>query len=282
MEILGILNITRDSFSDGGLYLAPDQALAHARRMAADGAAIIDIGAQSTRPDAEQVSAEEELARLTPVVRALRADGVRISIDTFRPAVMQAAIELGAEFINDVNALRDPVAVAVIRDALANEPLAGVRAARGSDTFRPPLRVILMHSVARGPVAERLDISAAHIVDRILAFFRERIATLEAAGIPRERLILDPGMGLFLSTDPDASLAALRNLDRLAAFGLPLCVSPTRKSFLAHVLTTGGQTRPISERGAGSLAAELWAATQGVQYIRTHEVRALHDAWRVW
>ena len=262
MEILGVLNVTRDSFSDGGQYVDPQHAIAHARQLVADGAAIIDVGAQSTRPDAEEVSAEEEISRLAPVVAALRSDGTRVSIDTYRPAVMRAALGWGVEVINDVTALRDDEAVAALR---------------ASDC-----RVILMHSTSSQARAERLDVGPEGIVPRIREFFRERIATLATAGICRQRLILDPGMGLFLSCDPRTSLAVLRNLSTLAGFGLPLCVSTTRKSFLGQVLARGSEARPVGERAAGTLASELWAATQGVQYLRTHDVAALHDAWTVW
>jgi len=262
VDILGIVNVTRDSFSDGGQFLASEAACAHARRLASEGATIIDLGAESTHPDAESVSADEEIARLTPVVSALRAAGLRLSVDTYKPAVMRAMLALGAEIINDVTALRDLEAAAVLRDSAA--------------------RIILMHSTATGARAERLDIRPAEIVPRIRAFFIERIATLAAVGVARERLILDPGMGFFLGRDPAVSLAVLRNLDQLAELGLPLCVSTSRKSFIGALLGNGSAPRPVQERGAGSLATELWAACHGVQYIRTHDPRALTDALRVW
>ncbi len=258
MQIIGIVNITRDSFSDGGQFLAPEAAVAHARQLVADGAAIVDVGAESTRPEAEVVPADKELARLTPVVEALRRDGVRVSVDTHKPAVMQAVLPLGVEIINDVTALRDPFAVEVLHDSAA--------------------RVILMHSTSTEARAQRLDISPATIVARIVAFFQQRIAELEAAGIARQRLILDPGMGLFLGRDPAVSLMVLRNLDRLAALGLPLCVSTSRKSLVGGVLRGAA----VAQRGAGTLASELWAALHGVEYIRTHDVRALQDAFTMW
>lgn len=262
MQILGILNITRDSFSDGGRFLAPGDALAHALQLVADGADIIDVGAESTHPDAEDVSAEEELRRLTPIVRALTANRIRVSVDTYKPEVMRAVLELGAELINDVTALRDPAAVTVLRDS--------------------PARVILMHSISSGARAQRADESPATIVQRIVTFFETRVAELESAGIVRERLILDPGMGFFLGRDPAVSLAVLRNLNRLAALGLPLCVSTSRKSFIGALLGTTGSPRPVDERGAGTLATELWCVQHGVQYIRTHDARALHDAVHLW
>jgi dihydropteroate synthase type 2 len=262
MQILGILNITRDSFSDGGRFLTPGDALAHALQLVADGADIVDVGAESTHPDAEDVPADEEIRRLTPVVRALTANGVHVSVDTYKPDVMRAVLELGVEIINDVTALRDPDAVAAVRDT--------------------PARVILMHSIASSARAQRADTSPATIVPHIVAFFESRLAELESTGIARQRLILDPGMGFFLGRDPAVSLAVLRNLERLAALGRPLCVSTSRKSFIGAVLAASESPRPVEERSAGTLATELWAVQHGVEYIRTHDVRALRDAVRLW
>jgi len=261
-QIVGILNVTRDSFSDGGRYLDPDAAVAHAWQMAADGADLIDVGAESTHPDAESVSADEEIARLTPVVTRLTAGGVRVSVDTYKPAVMRHVLGLGIKFINDVTALRDPEAVAAVRDADA--------------------RIILMHSVARGPHAERAGVEVAGLVERIVAFFERRVREVEAAGIARSRLVLDPGMGLFLGNNPAASLAVLRDLPRLTQLGLPVMVSTSRKSFIGALLGEPGSPRPVNGRAAGTLATELWAAQHRVAYIRTHDVRALRDALTIW
>jgi dihydropteroate synthase len=272
VHILGVLNVTRDSFSDGGRYLAVDAAVAHARALVAAGAAFVDIGAESTHPDAEDVPADVEIARLVPVIRTLRADGVRISVDAYKPAVLHAVLPLGVDIINDVTALRDPEAVAVLRDSAA--------------------RVILMHSTAENARPARADVSPDAIWPRILDFFRRRIDALTTAGLACERLILDPGMGFFLGRDPRVSLTVLRQLPRLAELGLPLCVSTSRKSFIGHLLGPAGtepgryasvqEPRPVDERGAGTLATELWAARLGVDYIRTHDVRALRDALCLW
>ncbi len=262
VQILGILNLTRDSFSDGGRYLAPDQALAHARQLVADGANIIDIGAESTHPDAEDVPADEEIARLTPVIEALHAEGVPISVDTHKPSVMRAVLGLGADLINDVTALRDAAAVAAVRDSSA--------------------RIIIMHSIATGARAERTDVPELKIIEPIMNFFLRRVGELERAGISRERLILDPGMGFFLGSDPAVSLTVLRDLDRIATLGLPLCISTSRKSFIGAVLGAPGRPRPVDQRSAGTLATELWAMQSGVEYVRTHDVRALRDALAVW
>lgn len=266
MQILGILNITRDSFSDGGRFLDPARALEHAHQLVADGADIVDVGAESTHPDAEDVPAAEELARLTPVIQALKAEGARVSVDTYKAEVIRSVLACGVDYINDVTALRDPEAVTALRDS--------------------DVRVILMHSTASRARAERGGAddckSAATIVERVLTFFQRRIAELEAAGISRRRLVLDPGMGLFLGRSPELSLTVLRNLDRLAGLSLPLCISTSRKSFIGTALGSPTAPRPVAERGAGTLATELWAAHHGVAYIRTHDVRALRDAVTVW
>jgi dihydropteroate synthase type 2 len=262
VQILGILNVTRDSFSDGGRYLDPVVAVAHAQQMVADGADVIDIGAQPTNPDAEIVSAEEELARLLPVIELLRAASVRVSVDTFRPEVMRRVLAAGAEFINDVTALRDAEAVAAVREHQA--------------------RIILMHSTAAEARAERADISPVGMLERILAFFERRIGELEVAGIARQRLIIDPGMGMFLSRDPRASLVVLRELPRLAQFRLPILVSSSRKGFIGELLRSGEKRPRADQRAAGTLATELWAALHGATYIRTHEPRPLRDALMLW
>jgi dihydropteroate synthase type 2 len=268
-RIIAILNITRDSFSDGGRYLEPEAALEHARQLVADGADIIDIGAESTHPDAEDVPAQIEIDRLTPVIEQLKADGVRVSVDTYKPAVMRHVLALGVDLINDVTALRDPEAVAAVRDSAA--------------------RLIIMHSRASAGRAERVApawgvtpassrCNSDTVVDEIVAFFQRRVGELTAAGIDRRRLILDSGMGFFLSPRAEDSLAVLRELERIAALGLPVCVSTSRKSFIGSVLGGEGTPRPVSQRAAGTLATEIWAAWHGAAYIRTHDVRALRDA----
>jgi dihydropteroate synthase len=254
IRIVGILNITRDSFSDGGRYLDLDAAIAHARQMLADGADILDVGAESSHPDAEDVPAATEMARLTPIAC--------ISVDTYKPEVMRHVLDLGVDFINDITALRDPEAVAAVRAAEA--------------------RLILMHSTAAGARAERRAVDPHTIVAQIVDFFERRLRELEQAGIARQRVIVDPGMGLFLGSARQASLAVLRGLPRLSALGQPVLVSTSRKSFIGAVLAPGRSPRPAGERAAGTLATELWAARHGAQYIRTHDVRALRDALTLW
>jgi dihydropteroate synthase len=253
-EIFGILNVTRDSFSDGGRWLEPAAAIARGLELVAQGADVIDVGAASTHPDSEDVSPAEELRRLEPVVGELLARGVRVSVDTWRPEVIGAMAALGVEFINDVTALADPRSVAIVREA--------------------PVRVVLMHSTAPG--ARAVPAACQRPVERVQAFFERRLAELEAAGVARERTLLDPGMGLFLASDPGPSLAVLKHLRRLGALGRPLLVSTSRKSFLGAV--TG---RGVHERGAATLASELHAAREGAAYLRTHDVGALADALAV-
>lgn len=262
VEILGILNVTADSFSDGGKFLRPEAALEHARALRAAGADWIDVGAESTHPDAADVPAELELARLTPVATVLLNEGMQVSVDTRKPAVMRAMLELGVQMINDVQGLRDEESIAAVRDSRA--------------------RLIVMHNRTPRGRAQRAVPAPEDIVGEVERFFRERLATLTRAGIARERIILDPGMGFFLSPRAEDSVAVLRALPRLAACFAPLCVSVSRKSFLGALLGYPGAPRPVDQRGAGTLAAELWAAAQpGVRYVRTHDVAALRDGLEV-
>ncbi len=255
-SIVGILNLTRDSFSDGGAYLDPAAACEHAQRMTADGAAWIDVGAESTHPDSEDVPAAEEIRRLTPVLERLLAEGLRVSVDTWKPAVMRHALAVGAQAINDVTALREPEAVEAVRAS--------------------PAMLVLMHSRAGGARAERAAGAGDDVMERILAFFARRLADLESQGIDPARVVVDPGMGFFLGPDAGPSLRVLRELPRLRELGRPIYVSTSRKSFLGSLLG-----RPVDERGAGTLATELHAWRSGADYVRTHDVRALADGVKV-
>ena len=258
MKIFGIVNITEDSFSDGAKYLAPEAAIAHARKLAGDGADIIDLGAASSNPDAMAVAPEVEIARLAPVVDALKHDGIAISIDSFAPQVQRWALAQGVDYLNDIQGFPD----AEMYPALAASSA----------------KLIVMHSVqGRGP-ATRVHVAPETLMDRILAFFEERIATLMRAGIGPERLVLDPGMGLFLGTDKDASFTVLRGIPQLKkTFELPVFISVSRKSFLRRLIG-----KPPLESGPASLAAELFAVLQGADCIRTHEPGPLKDAFTIW
>ncbi|HVZ70288.1 MAG TPA: dihydropteroate synthase [Rhizomicrobium sp.] len=258
MSLFGILNITEDSFSDGGRFLEPAVALQHARALIAGGADALDIGAASSNPEATGVAPEIEIARLQSVVPQLLKDGVAISIDTFSPIVQRWALEHNVAYLNDIQGFPDPE----IYPALA-----------ASDA-----KLIVMHSVQERGRATRVKVSPEEIVPRCIAFFERRVATLTAAGIDRARLILDPGMGFFLGSDPGASLTMLNELSQLKrAFGLPVLVSVSRKSFLRRM--TGRDVRHI---GPATLAAELFAVIQGADHIRTHDPAATRDALRIW
>jgi dihydropteroate synthase type 2 len=257
MQILGILNITEDSFSDGGKYLEPSAALAHARALAKD-ADILDIGAASSNPDAAGVAPEIEIARLESVVPALRREKIALSIDSYAIEVQRWALAQKVEYLNDIHGFPD--------------------AALYPDLAASAAKLIVMHSVQEQGKATRIDISPSQIVDRIRRFFAARLAALTKAGVAQERMILDPGMGFFLGTDPETSFTVLRALPVLKAeFGLPLLVSVSRKSFLRKI--TG---RPAAEAGPASLTAELFAALNGADLIRTHDPRSLKDALAVW
>jgi dihydropteroate synthase type 2 len=246
--IFGILNLTADSFSDGGLYLEPERALAHARRLVRDGADVIDLGPASSHPQAAQVDAATEIARLTPVMDELSREGIAISVDSWREETQRFALARGVAWLNDVRGFPDPALHAELAQARC--------------------RLVVMHSVPR---------AASASWELMLAFFEQRLDALLRAGIAESRIVLDPGMGLFLSERPEPSLEVLRRLPELRRrFGREVLVSVSRKSFLGTL--TG---RPVQERGAATLAAELHAAAQGVDWIRTHDVRALRDALRI-
>jgi dihydropteroate synthase len=257
-QIVGIVNITADSFSDGGRFLESPAALAHARRLAADGADIVELGAAASNVAANPVTPAEEMRRLDAVLAALAGTATPIAVDTSQPETQRFALARGVAYLNDIRGFPDPG----VYQALAAWQC----------------RLVVMHAVTGDDRARRVDLGPGEVWRRIEGFFAERVARLEAAGIARERLILDPGMGFFLSTRADASLHVLTRLDRLKRmFGLPVMVSVSRKSFLAAIT---GREAP-GERGAASLAAELYAAAHGADYIRTHDPGALRDGLRV-
>jgi dihydropteroate synthase type 2 len=257
MKILGILNITTDSFSDGGKFLEPGAALFQAQALAQSGADVIDIGAASSNPDSKPVAADVEIARLASVVPALKEKGLPLSIDTFSTEVQRWALAQGVDYLNDIHGFGD--------------------AALYPDLAASNARLVVMHMVQERGVAVRTEIPAADIFDRVTAFFDARIAALEKAGIARARLILDPGMGQFVGTDPENSLILLRRLpDLKARYGLPLLVSVSRKGFLRKIAN-----RPVEEAGVASLAAELFAVEKGADFIRTHAPGPLADALKL-
>jgi dihydropteroate synthase type 2 len=256
-KIFGIVNATADSFSDGGKFLAPEAAITHALRLAADGADVIDLGAAASNPDAEHVPPEVEIARLAPIVAALK-DKVALSIDTFAPETQLWALKQNVPWLNDILGFPD----SSIYPALA----------------RSSARLVVMHNVAPRGRAERVATDPATILDRLFAFFDARLATLTSAGIARERIVLDPGMGFFLGTDPEVSLSVLRRLGELKVrYDLPALISLSRKSFVRRLAGV-----EVAASGPATLAAELFAARQGADFLRTHDVAALKQALSVW
>ena len=251
--VAGVVNVTPDSFSDGGHTLEPAAAIAHARALIDEGADLIDIGAESSRPGADSVSAEQELSRLMPVLDGLSASPVPISIDTTKPEVMRAVIGAGAAMINDIRALRSPGALAAV-------------AASGA-------AVCLMHMQGEPRTMQRSP-SYDDVVAEVRAFLAERVAAAEAQGIVRERIVIDPGFGFGKTVAHNFEL--LRNLHRLAEMGLPVMAGWSRKSTLGAI--TG---RGVGERLAGSIAAALLAVQHGATIVRVHDVAATRDALAV-
>ena len=264
VHLFGILNITEDSFSDGGRFLEPAAALQHARALIAGGADALDIGAASSNPEATGVAPEIEIARLQSVVPQLLKDGVAISIDTFSPDVQRWALNHGVAYINDIQGFPDPE----IYPALA-----------ASDA-----KLIVMHSVQEQGRATRVEVSPEEIVPRCIAFFERRIAALTAAGIDRSRLILDPGMGFFLGSNPEASFTMLNELPQLKrAFGLPVPGMPreprTAPTKDAHQATESCCTGIP----AGLLATIRWASSNTIRTGRDESghTRLSHASFRL-
>jgi dihydropteroate synthase len=252
--VMGIVNVTPDSFSDGGRHDTTASAIAHARQLIADGADILDIGGESTRPGAAKVGAQEELDRVMPVIAGLQDIAVPISIDTWKPEVMRAALAAGASLVNDINALQE---------AGALEAVAASDAA-----------VCLMHM--RGtPQTMQQKPQYQDAVAEVSAFLRERIAATEAAGIARQRIVIDPGFGFGKTLAHNLDL--LRELETFCALGVPLLAGLSRKSMLGAI--TG---RDVNERVAASVAAALLAVQRGAAIVRVHDVRETADALKIW
>jgi dihydropteroate synthase len=243
---MGVVNVTPDSFSDGGLFLEADAAIRHGLRLAAEGAAILDVGGESTRPDAEPVAEAEELRRVLPVVEGLAGAGPRVSIDTTKAAVARAALAAGATIVNDVSALRfDP-------------ELAGVVADGGADCC-------LMHMLGEPRTMQR-DPRYRDVVSEVKDFLELRLAFAIEQGVPEERVWLDPGIGFGKTVEHNLELLA--RLDEIVAIGRPVVIGTSRKSFLGKL--TGG--RPEDERLPGTIATNVLALERGATIFRVHDV----------
>jgi dihydropteroate synthase len=251
---MGIVNVTPDSFSDGGLFLDADAAIAHGRELHAEGADILDVGGESTRPGAEPVAPDEEIRRVVPVIEALAQDGARVSIDTVKAEVARRALAAGATIVNDVSAFRfDP-------------ELAGVTAQAGAGC-------VLMHMLGE-PRTMQDDPRYDEVVSDVKAFLEERLAFAVGEGVPEEHIWLDPGIGFGKTLDHNVELIA--RLDEIVAIGRPVVFGASRKSFLGKL--TG---RLVDERLAGTIAANIIAYERGARVFRVHDVPANVDALKV-
>ena len=254
-RVMGIVNLTPDSFSDGGAHSGRSAGLAHCERLVAEGADILDLGGESTRPGAPEVGVAEELDRVMPVLEGALTLGVPVSVDTRKPEVMRAVLAAGADIVNDVNALRAPGAL----DAVAAHPSCGV---------------CLMHMHGTPETMQQRPVYA-DVVDEVVAFLRERSAALEHAGVAADRVAVDPGIGFGKSVEHNLEL--LRRQPELLAIGRPLLLGWSRKSTLGAL--TG---RAAGERAAASVAAALIAVQRGARIVRVHDVAATVDALKVW
>jgi dihydropteroate synthase len=253
--VMGILNVTPDSFSDGGRYQGLEFALSHAEEMIRDGATMVDIGGESTRPGSPSVPVAEELARVMPTLYALRTLDVALSVDTCKPEVMREAIIAGADMINDVNGFRAPGAIDAVRDSDCG--------------------LCVMHMQATPQTMQQAP-SYTDVVREVIDFLNARVDCLVGAGIARERICIDPGFGFGKTVEHNYAL--LRQLGRIRdEVGLPVLAGLSRKSMIGAV--TG---RPVEARGAGSIAGALAAVAHGARIVRVHDVADTIDALKVW
>ena len=252
--VMGIVNVTPDSFSDGGHHLHSEAAIFHARKLVAEGADILDIGGESTRPGAKAVSLQEELDRVMPVIEGLHDVSVPLSIDTCKPEVMRAALAAGASMVNDINALQQP------------EALAAVAASNAA--------VCLMHKQGK-PASMQEQPRYEDVVSEVMTFLRERVMLAISAGIAQDRIVIDPGFGFGKTLEHNLTL--LRNLDKMATLGVPVLAGLSRKSMLGAI--TG---QAVEQRLPASIAAALLAIQRGAGIVRVHDVQATCDALKIW
>ena len=251
---MGIVNVTPDSFSDGGLFLDAEAAVAHGRQLAEQGADVVDVGGESTRPGADAVPADQELARTEPVVAGLASAGIPVSIDTSKAAVAEGALAAGAAMVNDVTALR------------GDSDLAGLCADRDCE-------VVLMHMLGTPRTMQDAP-TYDDVVDDVRAFLAERVAAAVGAGIAEERIWVDPGIGFGKTVEHNLEL--LRRLDELHDLGRPVVVGTSRKSFIGKL--TG---REVTERLGGTIASNVLALRAGADMLRVHDVQEVADAAKV-
>jgi dihydropteroate synthase len=258
---MGVLNVTPDSFSDGGRYDSFDAAVHHGMSLQDDGASIIDIGGESTRPGAQRIDAATEIQRVVPVIRSLSAQNVPTSIDTTRAAVAAAALEAGAAMVNDVSGgLADPAMTKVVADA--------------------GCPYVVMHWRGHSEDMQSLAVYQ-DVVAEVRAELRERVDEALAAGVRQEQIVVDPGLGF--AKLPEHNWALTRSLDAIVSMGFPVLFGSSRKSYLGRLLEDGqGNPRPVDEREAATLATTVLAVAAGVWGVRVHDVRGTVDAIKVW
>jgi dihydropteroate synthase len=253
--VMGVLNVTPDSFSDGGRFQSLDLALSHAEQMIAEGVDIIDIGGESTRPGAPPLPLDEELRRVMPIIYALRDCGKPLSVDTYKPEVMREAIAAGVDMINDINGFRAEGALSVVNDS--------------------DCALCIMH-MQNAPMTMQVNPEYGDVLSEVTAFLQERADAMVRAGIDRHRLCVDPGFGF--GKTPDHNLTLLRHIGRLGkALELPVLAGMSRKSMIGAI--TG---KPVEQRMAGSVAAALMAVARGARIVRVHDVAETVDAIKVW
>jgi len=250
---MGIVNVTPDSFSDGGKFNSTDKAIAHAMQLVEQGADILDIGGESTRPGATPVTLDEELKRVIPVIKALGQAGVPLSIDTYKPEVMRAAIDAGVDIVNDVCALQEPNALEIVAASQVG--------------------VCLMHMQGR-PQTMQADPQYQDVIAEVTSFLAARLKAAEAIGIARERIVLDPGFGFGKRTEHNLTL--LNQLSSLQSLGLPLLIGLSRKSVLGHVVGSD-----VDERIHASIAASVVSVMKGANIVRVHDVKPTVDALKI-
>ena len=256
-KILGIVNITEDSFSDGGLYLDYCKALEKSLKLVEDGASIIDLGAASSNPSSKEVKPQEEIDRLKPVADYLLTKNIPVSIDSFKSTVQQYFLNRNVQYLNDIQGFSHPEIYPEIA--------------------KSDCKLIVMHSVQRFGPATVIETKPEKVFNEIIDFFSQRIKSIQNSGISSDRIILDPGMGFFLGSNPESSIHVLKNISQLKGyFNLPILISVSRKSFLGAIVG-----REVNERTPATLATEIYLSYMGVDYIRTHDVRALNDALKV-
>lgn len=255
-RVMGIVNVTPDSFSDGGQYQTTAAALAHCEQLLKEGVDILDIGGESTRPGSPVVALDQELSRVVPVVREAVKLGVPVSVDTYKPAVMQAVLDLGADIINDVWALRAPGAM----DVVAGHPLCGV---------------CLMH-MHRDPQSMQVQPMEGDVVPSVLAFLQERVEALHRVGIASQRITIDPGIGF--GKTPQQNFSLLTRQAELLTLGIPVLAGWSRKSSLGWAIDNAAP----GERLIASVAAALIAVDRGARIVRVHDVKETRQALQVW